>query len=275
MRFRSGNSGSDHSSNTLASIHNLSAVWPASHGAVPNSRNQMELLLDSTVMTIRLKGTLSMRMTLALSALLLVLGCGLQNEDSTDSVVVPVDSTEAAEPNTASESKPAQQPNSSNRGGNSDISQEKNNIRSSVSTVHPDSDIAGASVNRDQTNVDIANGPIVDEAAARAAFRKCVEKLYPEFEDSPWTSLVTEKTSQSQKLYAETISPKDAFARIDDTLTERERKQLIIFGTLNTLENHEGTCWAVRSSGGFGSELVGYLDQETGEAVLIWIVPEG
>ena len=179
------------------------------------------------------------------------------------------------EPNTASESKPAQQPNSSNRGGNSDISQEKNNIRSSVSTVHPDSDIAGASVNRDQTNVDIANGPIVDEAAARAAFRKCVEKLYPEFEDSPWTSLVTEKTSQSQKLYAETISPKDAFARIDDTLTERERKQLIIFGTLNTLENHEGTCWAVRSSGGFGSELVGYLDQETGEAVLIWIVPEG
>ena len=42
-----------------------------------------------------------MRMTLALSALLLVLGCGLQNEDSTDSVVVPVDSTDVAEPLTA------------------------------------------------------------------------------------------------------------------------------------------------------------------------------
>ena len=117
--------------------------------------------------------------------------------------------------------------------------------------------------------------PIVDAAAAKARFLNCMDSLFPEFEQSPWTSLLRDKTSQPENFTAEIIEPTEAFGRIDNTLTVRERRQLILHGTLDSLKNHQGTCWAVRSFGGFGNELVGYIDRESGEPVLIWIVPEG
>ena len=65
-----------------------------------------------------------------------------------------------------------------------------------------------------------------------------------------------------------------ALERVDDTLTERERRELIRYGTLDDLRR-EGDCWAVESSGSFGNGIIGYLDAETGLLVFVWIVPEG
>jgi hypothetical protein len=65
-----------------------------------------------------------------------------------------------------------------------------------------------------------------------------------------------------------------ALARVTDTLSDRERPNLIIYGTLTDLRR-AGDCWALQSTGHFGSEFSGYVDVNTGRLVFLWIIPEG
>jgi hypothetical protein len=66
----------------------------------------------------------------------------------------------------------------------------------------------------------------------------------------------------------------EALKRVEDTLTEREKKDLILHGTLQDLRR-QGDCWAIETTGSRGNELAGYLDARTGELVFLWLIPEG
>ena len=65
------------------------------------------------------------------------------------------------------------------------------------------------------------------------------------------------------------------FQRIDGTLTEKERQQLILSGEIDDLRNQSGDCWEIMTIGGIGSGIEGYIDAATGELLVLWIVPEG
>jgi hypothetical protein len=66
----------------------------------------------------------------------------------------------------------------------------------------------------------------------------------------------------------------EAWKRVDDTLTEKERKSQIIYGTLDGLRTAKGDCWAVQYFADFDG-IIGYLDARTGRLVFLWIPPEG
>ncbi len=66
----------------------------------------------------------------------------------------------------------------------------------------------------------------------------------------------------------------NAFRRIEGTLSPTERRALILKGAIPALAR-PGECWIVESLGGVGNEISCYLDLNSKEVVLFWIVPEG
>lgn len=85
---------------------------------------------------------------------------------------------------------------------------------------------------------------------------------------------LTGKIQDSAHLSVQASTFSNAFRRIDGTLSPTERRTLILKGTIPALAR-SGECWIVESFGGYGNEISGYLDLESKEVVLFWIVPEG
>lgn len=87
-------------------------------------------------------------------------------------------------------------------------------------------------------------------------------------------SFLSGKINDTPHLYAKLTDFGSCHQRIDGTLSETERKNLILKGEISDLLR-AGQCWLIQSFGGFGSEVCGYMTEDTKELVLFWIVPEG
>ena len=103
---------------------------------------------------------------------------------------------------------------------------------------------------------------------------------------SQWKELVEPNIPKAQMKYLPQLpAAKDrlsakrstyqaCLSRVNDTLTEADRKSLIVFGSLPDLKR-EGDCWAIESLGGSKTGIAGYLDLTTGRLVFAWLMTEG
>ena len=64
-----------------------------------------------------------------------------------------------------------------------------------------------------------------------------------------------------------------ALERVEDTLREDEKKNAIVYGTLDDLRK-TGSCWHVED-GGHKLSVIAYLDEKTGKLVFLWLTHEG
>ena len=108
------------------------------------------------------------------------------------------------------------------------------------------------------------------ESFQRKALASIPKDLAPETK-----SFVVKTINDRKHLNARRLTCQSCFERIDGSLSQEERKTLILFGVIDDMRDHSGDCWEIMSFGGFGNGIEGYLDADTGELVLLWIVPEG
>jgi hypothetical protein len=68
---------------------------------------------------------------------------------------------------------------------------------------------------------------------------------------------------------------REVYGIVKDTLSPKERRQLILYGRLADL-NRKGDCWMVSSISGCPcGETAGCIDAKTGKLIFVWIMPEG
>ena len=92
-------------------------------------------------------------------------------------------------------------------------------------------------------------------------------------EQRRYTDHVVAKVRSGKEVSARFQSLQECFSRVDGTLTDGERKKLILHGSISDLEGL-GSCWAIETHGGLGNDLCAYIDTR-GKLVFVWIVPEG
>jgi hypothetical protein len=137
-------------------------------------------------------------------------------------------------------------------------------------SVKPTAPAGDAQKNREQIAVR-------STAEARNAFRSQFEvflkKSFTEKALQYWRGRLADlddekKWSVRRQPFAE------AWKRVDGTLTEKERKSQVVYGTLDGLRSAKGDCWAVEYFAHFDG-IVGYVDARTGRLVFLWSPPEG
>ena len=110
-------------------------------------------------------------------------------------------------------------------------------------------------------------------AAFVSQWESVVLPKVPDIQPEYLPGYLKKKLAARDKMHAHRSTYQASFQRVSGTLTERQRKQLILHGTLDDLKRG-GECWTVGSYGGF-MEIGGFLDAETGKLVFAWIIPEG
>ena len=123
------------------------------------------------------------------------------------------------------------------------------------------------------SQVDRKSAPVDTSIAAITIFR------------AQWEKQVNPKLTNAQRTHygvriknvqpsATRIPFNQALKLVDSTLTEKERKTLVLHGSLADLKRTDN-CWAVKFRGNRGGDIVGYVASETGDLVFVWFAPEG
>ena len=128
---------------------------------------------------------------------------------------------------------------------------------------------AGCAPHQDVPQTNIAK-PEEAVAAFVSQWKELVEPKIPEAR-MPYLPQLPEA---KDKLSARRSTYQACLSRVNDTVTEADRKSLIVFGSLPDLKR-KGNCWAIESLGGSKTGIAGYLDPTTGKLVFAWLVPEG
>jgi hypothetical protein len=128
-------------------------------------------------------------------------------------------------------------------------------------------------IEADLVRFEVKGAPKTAEEAI-ATFQILAKPVVAKVQPEARRKLLESRLGAPDKLKAVRQSFKVALARLHSTLTPAEKPNFIIYGALVDVPQ-EGDCWTVESFGSGKSEVVGYLDAQTGRLVLLWIVPEG
>ena len=118
-----------------------------------------------------------------------------------------------------------------------------------------------------------AEGPANDREAVTSFQRLWRESLAKKLDSSPHFDLLSHLYAEPGRVFARLQTSSESLQRVSGSLTEDEKKRLIVVGSLADLKP-ERQVWAVTNPGG-GPGFEAYLDAKNGHLILLWVVPEG
>lgn len=116
---------------------------------------------------------------------------------------------------------------------------------------------------------------LTTESQAVTAFKKHWQEVLPGL-DEPQKSLAAALNHKvAGNLLAARLQPcAQSYKGVMSALPEKEKESLILHGRITDLQR-DGDCWEILSSGGILNEIAATLWPDTGELILLWIIPEG
>jgi hypothetical protein len=92
--------------------------------------------------------------------------------------------------------------------------------------------------------------------------------------NKPYFERLNHLVMEPGQVSARSSTSAEGLKRVSDTLTEKERRSLIVYGALKDLEP-DRPVWTITNGGGIGAGFQAYVDQKSGKLIFLWLIPEG
>ena len=123
-------------------------------------------------------------------------------------------------------------------------------------------------------SISAAGAPKTPDEAVAAFIDIWRQSLSKKLETSSHIDQLKHQVFEPGRVEARSVSSEACHKRLTMTLSEGERKSLILVGSLEDLKPDQ-QVWAISNPGDLGNGFEAYLDQKDGRLLFLWIIPEG
>lgn len=117
--------------------------------------------------------------------------------------------------------------------------------------------------------------PVSTDTEAVDAFRAVWrQSLGKQLEARPFFQSLKAQVFEDGKVTAKLATTTEVLKQINSTLTEKEEKELILFGKKDDLKP-DREVWLVKHVADYSNGFEAVIDAEDGDLLFFWITPEG